>query len=245
MRPAGQVFFRPRGSPTVPDPRAVYERLLARFGPQRWWPAETRFEVIVGALLMAQTAWPRVAEAIGNLRRAEALDPRMLAAMPLDRLRALVRPAGLHRTKPRRLRSFCRHLVRVSGGDVDRFLDRPPDVLRRELLALDGVGPETADSILLYAGDAATFVVDAYTVRIGRRLGLFATDRYEGVKAYFESRVPPDLATYREYHALLVALGKDVCRPVPRCDACPLRGGCAHAERFYRGKIRTKRRITP
>lgn len=224
----------------MPDPVAVYDRLLARFGPQGWWPAETRFEMVVGALLMAQTAWPRVAEAVGNLRRAGALDPHVLAAMPLDRLRALVRPAGLYRTKPRRLRAFCRHLVRAADGDVDRFLARPPDALRRELLSLDGVGPETADSILLYAAGARTFVVDAYTVRIGRRLGLFRTDRYDAVKAYFESRVPPDLATYREYHALLVALGKGVCRPAPRCDVCPLRRGCAHAKRSNRRKVRTK-----
>ena len=231
------------------DPRRVYERLLARFGPQHWWPAETRFEVIVGALLMAQTSWPRVAEAVGNLRRAGVLDPRALAAMSIGDLRALVRPAGLHRTKPRRLRAFCRHLVRAAGGDLDRFFARDPDALRRELLTLEGVGPETADSILLYASEVPTFVVDAYTVRVGRRLGWFDADRYDAVKAYFESRVPRDLGVYREFHALIVALGKDVCRPTPRCDACPLADGCAHArargQLSYTPTKRTKERKTP
>ena len=211
------------------DAALVYDALRRHFGPQRWWPAETRFEVVVGALLMAQTSWRNVEAAIGNLRTAGLLDARALAAAPLPRIRALVRPAGLYRQKPRRLKRFCEHLLRVSGGDLRRFLARDPRALRAELLALDGIGPETADSILLYAGDVPTFVVDAYTVRIGRRLGWFASARYDEVKAFLEARVPADLATYREYHALLVAHGKAFCRPRPRCHACPLRGACAYA----------------
>lgn len=213
------------------DPRDVYERLLAHHGPQCWWPAETAFEVIVGALLMAQTSWRNVEAAIGNLRRAGMLDPRAIAGAPLGRLRSLVRPAGLYRTKPRRLQALAAHLVRTSGGDLDRFFGRDPDAVRRELLSLDGVGPETADSILLYASETPTFVVDAYTVRIGRRVGLFDAERYEDVKRYFESHLPRDVDLYREYHALLVAHGKGVCRPRPRCDACVLRDVCAFGRR--------------
>lgn len=223
------------------DPRDVYARLLAHYGPQGWWPAKTRFEIVVGALLMAQTSWRNVEAAIGNLRREGMLDPQALARAHLDLLRALVRPAGLHRTKPRRLKAFAAHLVRTSGGDLDRFFAREPDVVRRELLSLDGIGPETADSILLYASDTPAFVVDAYTVRIGRRVGLFDADGYEDVQRYFESHLPRDVGLYREYHALLVAHGKKVCRPRPRCPVCALRDVCAFAsQRSNTGKNRTK-----
>ncbi len=215
----------------------AFDRLLVRYGPQHWWPAETRFEVIVGALLMAQTSWARVTEAIGNLKRADALEPHVLAAIRIPRLRALVRPAGLYRTKPRRLKAFCAHLVRVADGDLDRFFARDFDVLRDELLSLDGIGPETADSILLYAARFPTFVVDAYTVRFGNRMGWYDTDGYDAVKRFFESRLPPDLARYREIHALVVRHGKGTCRPHPRCETCPVNDLCA----YYRG--RRKRRL--
>ncbi len=223
------------------DPNLVYERLYARYGPQHWWPARTRFEVIVGALLMAQTSWARVEEAIRNLRRAGLLDPRSLARTPLPEIRRLVRPAGLYRTKPRRLRAFCDHLVRTAGGDLDRFFARDLPTVRRELLGLDGIGPETADSILLYAARFPTFVVDAYTVRIGRRIGLFDSDRYDDVQAYFAARVPADVERYREFHALIVRHGKDVCRPRPRCAACAVADLCAYS-RGAKGSNREKNR---
>ena len=230
------------------DPVLAYERLRARYGPQHWWPAETRFEVIVGALLMAQTAWRNVEAAIRNLKDAGILDPRRIADAPIPRLRELVAPAGLHRQKPWRLKRFCAHLVRVADGDLDRFFDRDLSQVREELLSLDGVGPETADSILLYAARFPTFVVDAYTVRIGRRFGWFRTDSYDSVKSYFESRVPKDVYTYREFHALLVALAKDVCRPQPRCAACVLHDVCPHGRASApsnRRKTRTKKNTNP
>lgn len=226
------------------DPALVYHRLSTRLGVQGWWPAETRFEVIVGALLMAQTAWRNVEESVGNLKRAGTLDPVALASIPLTRLRTLVKPAGLYRTKPRRLRAFCQHLVRVASGDLDRFFGRDPGLVRSELLGLDGVGPETADSILLYAGSVPTFVVDAYTVRIGCRVGLFDTDRYDDVKAYFEANLPRELGLFREFHALFVALGKEICRPRPRCSACPLNDVCAFARNRERVEGRTNVRTT-
>lgn len=189
---------------------------------------------------MAQTSWRNVEAAIHNLSRAGLLDARALAAAPVRRIRALVRPAGLHRQKPGRLKGFARHLLRVADGDLDRFFARDLEGVRRELLGLDGIGPETADSILLYAARFPTFVVDAYTIRVGRRLGWFDTDRYDEVKAFFESRLPRDVSLYREYHALLVAHGKEICRPRPRCDACPLRDVCA----YYRKRQRRARTVT-
>jgi len=206
--------------------REVFQRLLDEYGPQHWWPADSPFEVIVGALLMPQTTWKNVAEAIRNLRSARLLDVRRLASAPIPTIRKHVRVAGLYRTKPRRLRDFCRHLLDRAAGDFRRYFDRPTEVVRADLLAQDGVGPETADSILLYAGGHPVFLVDAYTIRIGRRIGLFDTDRYDIVQRHFADRVPTDLATRQEYHALLVAHAKARCRPVPNCDGCPVRDLC-------------------
>src|SRR2546422_6993443 len=217
-----QTFHRPGRRP-MNRAQQVYQRLLQYYGPQHWWPAETAFEAIVGALLMQQTSWRTVEVAIRNLRRAGLLDVRALADAPVPVIRRHVRIAGLYRTKPARVRAFCRHLLDRSDGDLALYFDRPMEELRADLLAQDGVGPETADSILLYAGGHPVFVVDAYTVRIGRRIGWFDTDAYETVQLQFEAHLPRDLAVYREYHALLVAHAKAVCRPTPRCDECPVR----------------------
>jgi len=204
----------------------VFERLRDRYGPQGWWPAETRFEVIVGALLMQQTAWRNVEAAIANLKRAGLLEPHRLARASAAAIRRHVRIAGLYRTKPARLRAFCQHLVERADGDLDRFFDRPTEAARADLLAQPGIGPETADSILLYAGRHPIFVVDAYTIRIGRRIGLFDAEDYRRVQAFFEGNLPRDVGMYREYHALLVAHGKATCRPRPNCDLCPLLDLC-------------------
>ena len=142
-----------------------------------------------------------------------------------------VRGAGLYRTKPRRLKAFCRHLVERCDGDLAAYFDRPTAEVRADLMEQDGVGPETADSILLYAGRHPVFVVDAYTVRIGTRLGLFGDRDYAAVQDFFERRVPRDVATYQEYHALLVAHAKALCRPRPKCPECPLRRSCAFGRR--------------
>ena len=207
----------------------VYRGLLDYYGPQHWWPARTDFEVVVGALLMQQTAWANVERALANLRDAGLLDAHALAASSVGTIRRHIRVAGLYRTKPGRLKAFCRHLVERCDGDLARYFGRPTEEVREDLLAQDGVGPETADSILLYAGRHPVFVVDAYTIRIGTRLGLFARAEYEAVQRVFESRLPRDVDLYREYHALLVAHAKRLCRPRPKCAACPLRTACAFA----------------
>jgi endonuclease-3 related protein len=209
----------------------IYRLLLEHFGPQHWWPAETQFEIIVGAVLMPQTSWKNVEAAIGNLKEARMLVPAKIASAPIARLTSLIRPAGLHRTKPRRLKEFCRHIMRTSGGDIGAFLDRDQGMLRRELLLLDGVGPETADSILLYAANKKTFVVDAYTRRVGRRVGLYDFDDYDKVQDYFENNVAGGVMLYQEYHALIVELAKSICRPKPLCNLCPLNEACDYARR--------------
>ena len=214
--------------------REVYRRLLARYGHQHWWPAENAFEVIVGALLMQQTAWRNVHAAIENLRVAGLLNVQALASAQVDVVRKHVHVAGLYRTKPSKLRNFCRHVVEQWGGDLSKYFDRPTDVVRADLLAQDGVGPETADSILLYAGGHPVFVVDAYTLRIGRRIGLFDSDEYGPAQRYFERHVPRDLATYREYHALLVAHAKSLCRPRPACGECQVQSLCDFGRRRKR-----------
>ena len=214
---------------------AVYRRLLAHYGPQHWWPAETAFEAIVGALLMQQTSWGNVEVAIKNLKRARLLNVRALAEAPVPVIRRQVRIAGLYRTKPARVQAFCRHLLDRSSGDLSRYFARPTGVVRADLLAQDGVGPETADSILLYAGGHPIFVVDAYTERIGGRIGLFRTGEYHAIQQYFEQRVPRDLATYQEYHALLVRHAKTLCRRVkPACAECPVQSLCDFGRRRKR-----------
>lgn len=204
----------------------VYGALLDRYGPQGWWPAANEFEVIVGALLMQQTSWRNVDAAIRNLRDAGLLGPHELASAPVAAIRRAVRVAGLYRSKPGRLKAFCRHLLVRSGGDLAAYFGRPLDAVRADLLAQSGVGPETADSILLYAGGRPVFVVDAYTVRIGTRIGLFRSRDYGRVQAHFDSRVPRDVRVRREFHALLVVHAKSLCRPRPRCGECPLRSRC-------------------
>lgn len=212
--------------------RQVFERLHEEYGSQRWWPAKTEFEVIVGALLMQQTAWANVERALANLREAGLLDPHALAAASVPEIRRHIRVAGLYRSKPIRLKAFCRHLVERADGNLDRFFQGTTAALREDLLAQAGVGPETADSILLYAGRHPIFVVDAYTIRIGRRIGLFEGEDYEQVQRFFEDHLPRDVGTYQEYHALLVRHAKTFCRPRPRCEACPVRRMCA----FGRGQ---------
>jgi endonuclease-3 related protein len=202
----------------------MYQVMLEALGPQGWWPGRTRFEVIVGAILTQNTSWGNVARAVENLRRAGALTPQALAMIPPARLARLIRSSGYYNVKVGRVKRFLGFLQERYGLNVSRMLARRPSSLRQELLAVPGIGPETADSILLYAGGVPIFVVDAYTRRILSRHGLIAPDAsYDEMQALFMGALPPDAALYNEYHALLVAVGKAYCRPVPRCAGCPLR----------------------
>jgi endonuclease-3 related protein len=193
-------------------------------GPMHWWPAKTPFEVIVGAILTQNTSWANVERAIANLRSAQMLTPPAIAAARLSRLAILVRPSGYFRQKARKLKSFVRFLQREYGGSLKRMFDAPTGILRVKLLSVHGIGPETADSILLYAGNHPVFVVDAYTHRIFGRHGIMDGKlEYESVRALFEAALPRDSQLFNEFHALVVNTGKNWCRKnEPRCGECPL-----------------------
>lgn len=209
--------------PTVELLTDIYKRMLAAWGPQHWWPGETPFEVMVGAILTQNTAWTNVEKAIANLKAARVLEPHALLAVPHSTLASLLRPAGYFNVKAKRLRNFLAWFVERFDGSVDRMFQVPLPVLRQELLGVKGIGPETADSILLYAGGLPSFVVDAYTYRILLRHGMIAEDAtYDDIKELFETKLSRDVKLWNEYHALLVRVGKDHCRSKARCEGCPL-----------------------
>jgi len=203
----------------------IYERLLARFGPQHWWPGESPFEVMVGAILTQNTNWGNVEKAIANLRHADVLTAERLHALPRDRLAELIRPAGYFNIKAARLAGYLDWLCGRYGGDLSRVERRGTSALREEFLAIKGIGPETADSILLYAFNRPVFVVDAYTARVAGRHGLIEPPfDYPQLQDLFQSSLAQDAPLFNEYHALLVRVGKEHCRPTPRCKGCPLEG---------------------
>lgn len=206
------------------------DALAAAYGPQAaWWPAESPFEVCVGALLVQNTTWEQAARAIANLRAAGALDPAPIVGMPPDALEDLLRPSGTFRQKARRLHGFCLHLFDRWGGDVAAMLAQDAAPLRAELLSIWGIGEETADAITLFAARRPAFIVDAYTTRIARRIGLIAESatRHD-LRAVFIGALPPDADTMRAMHALLVTHAKTHCRVTPRCSGCPLAARCAY-----------------
>lgn len=201
----------------------MYQALLAFFGPQHWWPGETPFEVAVGAILTQNTSWSNVAKAIANLKAAGVLDPIRLHEMELEPLEALIRPAGYFRVKAKRLKNFLRWLCERHGGDLKNLESVRTAQLRKELLGISGIGPETADSILLYALNRPVFVVDTYTARVMVRHGLIGPDLdYQQLQDLFMANLEPDVAFFNEFHALLVMTGKDYCKPRPKCPGCPL-----------------------
>jgi len=201
----------------------IYDRLFTAFGAQHWWPGDTPFEVAVGAVLTQNTSWRNVERAIDNLKGAGRLALEPMLALAHDELAALIRPAGYFNVKARRLRNLLVHVHQVAGGDLEGYLAGDLAIRRRELLGVNGLGPETVDSILLYAGNRLTFVCDAYTRRLLSRHGLCRPEvDYEEMRALFMDHLPPDVALYNELHALIVRTGYHHCKPTPRCDECPL-----------------------
>ena len=207
-----------------PPLEEYYQALFSAFGPQRWWPGETQFEVIVGAILTQNTSWTNVERAIANLRAARLLTPAAITRAPLNTVEELIRSSGYFRQKARKLKAFCEFLRVEFRGSLKRMFETPTVTLREKLLGVFGIGPETADSILLYAGQHSVFVVDAYTKRMLARHGwVHEQADYEEVRSMVESQFPGETARFNEFHALIVNTGKQFCRPrEPLCGRCPL-----------------------
>lgn len=207
----------------------IFNALLTTYGPRHWWPGETPFEVCVGAILTQNTNWGNVEKAIVNLKAVDRLSITEIATLLPDELAALIRPAGYFNVKAARLQAFTAFLLQEYHGSLDQLFAGPWQVTRQELLAVKGIGSETADSILLYAGQKPSFVVDAYTRRIFSRLGLVDEQiSYDRLRDYFMDRLSQDTAQFNEYHALIVELGKQACRPKPQCTVCCLSASCQH-----------------
>lgn len=203
----------------------IYEALLRHFGHRHWWPAKTPFEVCVGAILTQNTAWSNVKKAIDNLAEANLLTLKKLSAVKTDELARLIRPSGYFNQKADRLHRFACWVNDEFKGSLDLLFDLETENLREKLLAFNGIGRETTDSIILYAANKPKFVVDAYTKRIFHRKALVAKDAsYAAVQELFERYLPLDVALYNDYHAQIVALGHNFCRPKPLCEKCPING---------------------
>ena len=208
------------------DLMKIYDTLLAHYGDLDWWPADTPYEVMVGAVLTQNTAWGNVEKAIANF--GDKLTPETVQNMDISELADIIRPAGFFNQKAVYLKAVTEWYAGY-GFDVTTVQEESPEKLRTELLGVKGVGRETADSILLYAFGFPTFVVDAYTVRLCERIPINVGKGYEALKAHFEGGVPKDTKIYNNYHALIVINGKNYCRKKPLCDGCPLYERCRHA----------------
>lgn len=201
----------------------IYETLYDAFGPQHWWPGDTPFEVAVGAILTQNTNWGNVEKAIANIKSARALNAKKLAAMETVEIAELIRPAGYFNVKAKRLRNFLSLLGNHYRGSMAMMNRRETGRLRKELLSVNGIGPETADSILLYALNRPVFVIDAYTGRVLKRHSIAGKDAsYDDLQNLFHASLPRDVRLFNEYHALFVRVGKEFCKPRPKCDSCPL-----------------------
>jgi endonuclease-3 related protein len=204
---------------------AIYNKLFAYFGPQHWWPGNSAFEVMVGAILTQNTNWLNAEKAINNLKQHNLLHPLKLYRLSQKRLAALIKPAGYYNIKAKRLKEFLSFLFKGYQGNLKKMCLTDTLTLRRQLLAVNGIGPETADSILLYALDKPIFVVDAYTRRILIKHRLIKEKAaYEEIQNLFMQCLKKDIKLFNEYHALLVKLGKDFClKNKPKCSTCPLK----------------------
>lgn len=224
QRNSSDALRRAARSVSVPPLTEYYNSLFTALGPQHWWPARTQLKVIVGAILAQNTAWTNVERALENMRRERMLTLRAIDDAPLAKLARVVRPSGYFRQKAKKLKAFVRFLREEYSGSLARMFRMPTTELRERLLRVHGIGPETADTILLYAGEHPSFVVDTYTKRILLRHGWISENAsYEEVQALFERHIPREVARYNEFHALIVRAAKNWCRArEARCSECPL-----------------------
>ncbi len=214
----------------------IYHALIDHYGPQHWWPAEEPFEVMVGAILTQSAAWLNVEKAIANLKAARALSPQELRRLSLSEIATLIRPCIYYNVKARKLKSLAHWLGEHYDDNLNKLFANNIEHLRQQLLSIWGIGQETADSIILYAANKPIFVIDAYTRRIINRIGLAPdSNSYTAHQELFMNNLPADVELFNEYHALLVCLGKNVCRNRPFCWQCCLQNIC-HFSRKGRGK---------
>lgn len=206
----------------------IHQIFKKRFDQGTWWPHETPFEVMVGAILTQQTIWKNVDVAIENLKRAGLMDPRALADASIEDIEKCVRPSGFYKQKAARVQYLAKYLVDNYVGETEKLFEMDIEYVRNELLSLPGIGPETADSMLLYAGGRPKFVVDAYTFRIFTRLGMDFDGKYDRAQTFFEDSLPKDAELYKNFHAHLVELAKNYCRPKPLCQECPVNEYCTY-----------------
>lgn len=202
----------------------IYQKMFDALGPRHWWPGETPFEVIIGAILTQNTNWSNVEKAIKNLKTAGKLSPEGMYELSVTELAELIRPSGFFNVKAKRVKAFINWLFSRYEGNLSKMFAQDLQALRSELLSVKGIGPETADSILLYAGNMPTFVVDAYTHRIFSRHELIPEEStYDEMKSFFEENLPEDVQLFNEYHALIVNIGKTFCKTKKVCEPCPLK----------------------
>ena len=205
----------------------LYDDLNAEYGDLHWWPAETPFEIIIGAILGQATAWRNAAKAIGNLKAANVLDPEEMSKLSQDELETLILPSGYYRAKAKKVRAFLTHLQAHHNNQLDSLFAGELPTLREELLSIYGVGEETADTILLYAAQKPSFVVDTYTYRLLERIGLFSGKFHYGkLREIFMDNLPHDSHLFNQYHALIVRHGARICQKTPQCDKCMLQSQC-------------------
>jgi len=209
----------------------LYKKLRENFGYLNWWPGDTKVEIVVGTILTQNTAWKNVEKAIKNLKERKMLSLERLASAKPKELEDAIRPSGFYKQKAKRLSNLFKY-IKTNYSTLERFFDKDKNELRNELLDLNGIGNETADSIVLYAAEKPTFVIDAYTRRIMHRVyGIDEGIEYNKLKEYFESRLRPDLELYKDFHAQFVELGKRFCKKKPLCDECPIRDYCRYASK--------------
>lgn len=203
----------------------IYDLLYAKFGSRHWWPGDTKIEIIIGAILTQNTAWVNVEKAINNLKREKALSVSRLSDILEKKLARLIRPSGYYNVKASRIKNFLKFVNIRYGGSINRMFKTDLYKLREELLALNGIGQETADSILLYAGNKPIFVIDAYTKRVFSRHGFISQDaEYKEIQSLFMNNLPENAGLFNEFHALIVELGKSMCKSKePLCSMCPIR----------------------
>jgi len=225
----------------------IYDKLLNRFGNQNWWPTTSiqnpEFEIIVGAILTQQATWKNVEIAIKNLKEKNLIEQKLLYNLQTTKLEQLIKPSGFFKVKAKRLRSFLKFFIEKYDGNLKKMFKTPLQKLRKELLSVHGIGPETCDSILLYAGNKPVFVIDAYTIRLCKRYPVIGSEKYEEVREFFEKNLPKDVNLFKEFHALIVELGKNYCKTKPLCKKCPLKRGCKHAISVNNLSVKKNERI--